>query len=100
MSIVYQYYFQGSAQTLTYGTSAGTATNAFNTTALNHIAITSTTDCFVRISGATATTASSTNGQYVMARTETIIPCVKATSLSVIGSSAAGSLFITEFLAS
>lgn len=99
MSIQYQYYSQGSSLTLSFGTSATTINDKLNYYALNHLAITATVDCYVSVVASNgAVIATATSSQLVMARTETIIPCVKGRSLSVIGS-AAGTLYVTEFLA-
>lgn len=103
MSIVYQYYRQGTTQIVAF-TSIGAATSSIlNTTALNHIAITSTVDAHVFITGSgsvvsAVTAGAGALGQFIMARTETVIPCVKASGISIWGLND-GTGYITEFLA-
>lgn len=99
MSITYQYYRQGSTYNLAFGTSATSVNDSLNYEGLNHLAVTSTVDCYVSVTcsnGAIAAVA--TSSQFIMSRVETIIPHVQARSLSVIGS-AAGTLYVTEFIA-
>lgn len=98
MSIVYQYYRQGSTYNIAYSTSATNVNSLFNDAALNHLSVTATADCYVSVTISNgAITASATSSQFIMARTETIIPHIKAKSISVYGS-AAGTLYVTEFL--
>ena len=98
MSITYQYYKQGSTFTLVLSTAATNLLTDLNYLALNHLAVTSTVDCFVQITDSKGTLAATTASQYVMSKTETIIPYVKGRRISAIGSGA-GTLYATEFLA-
>lgn len=98
MSIVYQYYRQGSTSTIVLASASTSLSDTFNYANLNHLAVTSTVDCYVVVTDkAVADTATAVNGQFVMARTETIIPYIKARSLAAIAGGA-GTLYVTEFI--
>ena len=102
MSIVYQYYRQGSSQLVTFAVNSASNSTAFTSSNVNHISVVASVaaSLFVTQSGAivSSTTSGAAMGQYILSNTETIIPCVKAVGCSIFGY-AAGSAWITEFLA-
>ena len=105
MSIVYQYYQQGSSQVMYVSNTAPTSSVGFNSVNLNHISVISSVaaSLLVTKSGSILKTTTSfivsgsNQGQYIPANTEIIIPCVKGVGCSMFGYSA-GSAWITEFL--
>jgi len=102
MSITYQYYRQGSTQIVSLLTTAATSSATFNTNNINHISVVSNVAAAILVSQSGAIVAATTLGaglgQYILANTKIIIPCVKAGGCSLWGYSA-GSAWITEFLA-
>jgi hypothetical protein len=102
MRIVYQYYSQGTSQMVSFAANAATSSSTFNTTALNHISVVSNVAAFLFVTQSGSLVSASSSGagmgQYILANSETIIPCVKATGCSIFAVSA-GSAWITEFLA-